>query len=82
MYKKKDKKVMVIAAIVVVLFIAFIYVVPHFSEIFRGKEPVAETESPEYEVLIHKTDAGKIEVNKHETMKVITCKTLNHYYVT
>ena len=63
MYKKKDKKVMVIAAVVVVIFIAVIYIVPNFSAIFGGGE-VVETEPTEYEVLIHKTDAGRIDVKK------------------
>lgn len=64
MYKKKEKKVTVIAAAVVVLFIAFIYVIPHLPTIFGENKEAVETESPEYEVLIHKTDAGKIEVKK------------------
>ena len=64
MYKKKDKKVMVIAAVVVVLFIAVIYIVPNFSAIFGGGDVQEETEIAEYEVLIHKTDAGRIDVKK------------------
>ena len=64
MYKKKDKKVMVIAAAVVVIFIAVIYIIPNFSAIFGGGEKQEETEITEYEVLIHKTDAGRIDVKK------------------
>ena len=63
MYKKKDKKVMVIAALVVVIFIAVIYIIPNFSAIF-GNGETPETEIVSYEVLIHKTDAGKIDVKK------------------
>lgn len=63
MYRKKDNKVMVIATLVVVLFIAILYIVPNFGQIFK-KEEVKETEIAEYEVLIHKTDAGRIDVKK------------------
>ena len=63
MYKKKDNKVMVIAALVVVIFIAVIYIIPNFSAIF-GEREESETEKTVYEVLIHKTDAGKIDVKK------------------
>ena len=63
MYKKKDNKAMVIAAIVVILFIALIYIIPNYKELF-GRSVEVETEPPEYEVLIHKTDAGRIDVKK------------------
>ena len=63
MYRKKDKKVMVIAALVVVIFIAVIYIIPNYKAIFSGSEET-ETEEVLYEVLIHKTDAGKIDVKK------------------
>ena len=63
MYKKKDKKVMVIAAAVVIIFIGAIYVLPNIREIFKSGDQV-ETEPARYEVLIHKTDAGKIDVKK------------------
>ena len=45
------------------LFIAVLYIVPNFGQIFK-KEEVKETEIAEYEVLIHKTDAGRIDVKK------------------
>ena len=64
MYKKKDKKVMVIAAAVVVIFIAVIYIIPNYKDIFGSREPEMETEPAMYEVLIHKTDAGRIDVQK------------------
>ena len=68
MYKKKDNKVMVIAAAVVVLFIALIYIIPNYKAIF-GSAAEEETEPVEYEVLIHKTDAGKIDVKKSLLMQ-------------
>ena len=64
MYKKKDKKVMVIAAVVVVIFIAIIYILPNFRAIFGRGDIPEETEMATYEVLIHKTDAGRIDVKK------------------
>ena len=64
MYKKKDKKVTVIAAVVVVAFIAAIYILPGVLGSFGEKKEVQETEPAEYEVLIHKTDAGRIDIRK------------------
>ena len=64
MYRKKDKKVMVIAAAVVIAFIAAIYILPGVFGSFGKKKEVQETEPTEYEVLIHKTDAGKIDIRK------------------
>ena len=64
MYRKKDKKVTVIAAVVVVFFIAIIYIIPNFHDIFIGSAGEEETEEKRYEVLIHKTDAGRIDVQK------------------
>ena len=64
MYRKKDKKVMVIAAAVVIAFIAAIYILPGVFGSFGEKKEVQETEPAEYEVLIHKTDAGKIDIKK------------------
>ena len=63
MYKKKDKKVMIIAGAIVVAFIALIYILPGLGNSFGKKEP-EETEEISYEVLIHKNDAGKIDVKK------------------
>ena len=63
MYRKKDKKVMVIAAAVVILFIAAIYILPNYKKIF-SPAPERETEEITYEVLIHKTSAGRIDVKK------------------
>ena len=63
MYRKKDKKVMGIAAAAVVLFVALIYLFPSLFSFLREPEEV-ETEDPAYEVLIHKTDAGRIDVKK------------------
>ena len=65
MYKKKDNKVMIIAVLVVIVIVALLYLIPGIvnGTLFRGRtEP--ETEPVEYEVLIHKTDAGKIDVKK------------------
>ena len=64
MYRKKDKKVMVIAAVIVVAFIAAIYILPGVFGSFGEQKEVEETEPAEYEVLIHKTDAGKIDIRK------------------
>ena len=64
MYRKKDKKVMIIAAAVVIAVLAAIYIVPGIFSGFGSKQATEETEVKEYEVLIHKTDAGKIDVKK------------------
>lgn len=64
MYKKKDKKVMVIAAIIVAAIVAVIYILPGVIGSFGEKKEVQETEPAEYEVLIHKTDAGRIDIRK------------------
>ena len=55
---------MVIAAVVVIAFIAAIYILPGVFGSFGEKKEVQETEPAEYEVLIHKTDAGKIDIKK------------------
>ena len=55
---------MVIAAAVVIAFIAAIYILPGVFGSFGEKKEVQETEPAEYEVLIHKTDAGKIDIKK------------------
>ena len=65
MYRKKDNRAMIIAAIVVILVIAAFYLIPGIMDGTLLRQVEAEdTEPVRYEVLIRKPDAGQITVGK------------------